>query len=441
MQFWQRLYSTALLPAFLAGAHVLALKNSKVRATLAGRNGLWQRLSVQAAARRSAPLVWFHVASAGEYLQATPVMERLMAAGYQCALTVTSVSGYQWATKRVRPANLVLVDYLPFDTRRNAARLIDLLKPAALVYVKFDLWPNLIWEARRTGVPQFLISATLQAGSKRLNTVLGRSLYRTVYSAIDAIYAVANDDARRFLATAPGHAHVEVLGDTRFDSVLDRRATLKPPPLPDFVSQGPVLVLGSMWLADEQRVLPVVREALRDFPTLTCIVAPHEVDEYHLRTVEAVFNGLPVQRLKRLAPAGTERCRVILVDTVGQLSALYHYATAAYVGGAFGRGVHNVMEPSAMGAVTVCGPFYQNSPEAAALIAQGKCFSVKDGPSFRAILYRWLNNPQAARALGSEARRYIEAQAGAAERCYERITHTIEREYSDERTDARAAQA
>lgn len=424
---WQTLYAFLLLPLLLTVVRVAALKNAKVRATLDGHRGLWQRVASQLAERQNErPLVWFHVASAGEYLQAMPVMERLMGAGLQCALTVTSVSGYQWAMKRRNQYHdLVMVDYLPFDTRANMGRMLALLKPAALVHVKFDLWPNLIWETQRRGIPQFLISATLHERSKRVTSALGRSLYRGIYACLDGIYAVSKADRQRFLATCPGHASVLHVGDTRFDSVLDRRRSIQPPQLPGFVQHNRVLILGSTWPADEAQVLPVARQALEDFHDLVCVVVPHEVDAAHLQAIENAFTGLPLSRFTSLSPHSSEAFRVVLVDTVGQLSSLYHYADIAYVGGAFGRGVHNVMEPSAMGVPTVFGPFFQNSPEAIALLNQQKCFSIDGGEKFREILYQLLGDPEECRQLGAQAAAYIEDQAGAADRCFELIRKSL----------------
>jgi len=123
-------------------------------------------------------VIWFQVASAGEYLQAVPVMERLMNDGTKCALTVTAVSGYRWANKRKSQyPNLVLLDYLPLDTQTNINRLLDLIKPNILVFVKFDLWPNLIWETNKKNIPKFLLSATLNEKPKRVKSSLARSFY------------------------------------------------------------------------------------------------------------------------------------------------------------------------------------------------------------------------------------------------------------------------
>ncbi len=420
--FWQLCYRCLLLPVGLALLGLAARRNEKLRRTLEGRQGLWRRLEAQLAERDPArPLVWFHVASAGELLQALPVLERFLAEGAQGALTVTSVSGYRWA-QRLRDdlPGLLLADYLPVDRRHEMRELIGLLRPAVLVYTKYDLWPNLVWEAERAGVPQFLISATLQERSLRLRWPL-RSLYRTLYTALDGIFAVSEDDRARFAAAVPGHPGLAVLGDTRFDSVLARRDALAPPALPSALCEGTVLVVGSSWPPDEARVFPGLREALVRYPALRVLLVPHEIHEAHLREIEAAFGELPLARFTRLDAGHREHLRVLVVDTVGVLAALYAYASLAYVGGAFTTGVHNVLEPAAMGVPPVFGPFYQNSPEAVELVAQGLAFTIREADEFRALLFALLDDPHHLGSLGRGARDYVQRRAGAAARAHARI--------------------
>jgi 3-deoxy-D-manno-octulosonic-acid transferase len=367
--------------------------------------------------------VWFHVASAGELLQALPVLERFLADGAQCALTVTSVSGHRWAEgRRASLPGLIVADYLPADHRRNARRMLALLRPAALVHVKYDLWPNLVWEARRAGVPQFLVSATLHPRSRRVTGRLARAFYRALYPALDAVFAVSAGDRERFLHTAPGHPAVEVLGDTRFDSVLQRKKAIAPPPLPPYAGEGPVLVVGSSWPPDETCIFPALKEALRRHPRLRLILVPHEIDEHHLSAIAAAFAGHPTLRFSAAASSSSgQDWRVLLVDVMGLLSSLYAYATLAYVGGAFTTGVHNVMEPAVMGAPPIFGPFHQNAPEAVEMVARGCAFSVADGEGFRRVLTGLLEDLPRCRALGEEARAYVESRAGAAQAAFQRI--------------------
>jgi 3-deoxy-D-manno-octulosonic-acid transferase len=408
------------------GLRIAARKNEKVAATLAGQQGWKKRLQEQLQQRQEdQKTVWFHVASAGEYLQACPVMERLMLRGHQCVLTITSVSGYNWAIKRQLHSNLVAVEYLPLDTRSNVRDLLDIIQPDAVVYVKFDLWPNLIWDTHSRGIPQFLISATLHEKSKRLTSPLARSLYRSLYADLDGIFTVSPLDSERFLSTCPEHHNTHTVGDTRFDSVLDRRNSITPPHMPAFLNEQTTLILGSCWPADQEVIFPAIHQALQKFEELVLIIAPHEIKEAELQSIEDEFGHYGLLRLSQLRPNSNMPFHILLIDSVGQLSALYHYANIAFVGGGFGRGVHNVMEPSAMTVPAIFGPFYQNSPEAIELIENDLAFSVRNTDEFQELLFDLLSRPSYGQQVGKNAADYIENQAGASDACYKLIEDVI----------------
>jgi 3-deoxy-D-manno-octulosonic-acid transferase len=408
--------------------HLAACKNQNLKEGLAGRKGLWQRLEAQLSQRDpNQPLIWFHVSSAGEFLQAQPVLERCLQGGFDCALTFTSVNGYKWLqrTKFPNDQRPVVIDYLPIDSLRNMRWMIKTLKPAAIVYVKYDLWPNLIWEAHKAGVRQYLISAAIQPRSQRFTARLGRSLYRTIYACLDGIFTINQAERQRFLSTNPDHPNVQTVGDTRFDSVLDRKKRVPPPTLPEYVQDKFVLIAGSTWPPDETCIFPALKEALEQYPDFLAIIVPHEPTEEHVRHSEIFFKDLPLKRFTRLSQQPTDTPRIIVVDTVGVLSSLYAAGTLAYVGGAFTTGVHNVMEPCAMGLPVIFGPKYYNSPEAVDLLKQGLVFTVNITDDFRTLLFRFLQDPEQCKQLGQQAVRAIESQAGVAERCFQLITEKI----------------
>ena len=421
----QFFYSNFILPAIIMATKIISFKNQKMRDTLAGHTGVFERIEQQLKTRdNNKPLVWFHVASAGEYLQALPVMERLMDNDYQCALTVTSVSGYRWASKkRDQYPKLVVLDYYPLDTQTNVNRMLDLIRPDIMVYVKFDLWPNLIWESCKRKIPQILISATLHEKSKRVTSSLGKSFYGSLYQCLDQILTVTDDDKHRFLESCPTHKNIITVGDTRFDSVLDRKAKLAKPDLPEFIQHKTVLILGSIWPADEQHIFPVITKAMQAFPELFVIAAPHETDKAHIQAIEKTFQNFSPSKFTENNL--NEQNRVLIVDTVGQLSALYAYAHIAYVGGAFSTGVHNTMEPAAMGVPAIFGPFYQNSPEAMEMVQAGKCFSIKNSAEFETLLSKLLSDSQYRITAGESAAEYIQTQAGASDVCFSKIKETI----------------
>jgi 3-deoxy-D-manno-octulosonic-acid transferase len=409
---------------------VAGLASRNVKEALAGRKGLWQRLDKQLAHRDlSKPLIWFHVASAGEFLQAQPVMERCMADGLECAVTFTSVNGMKWVRKTTLPPGQrpVIIEYLPFDSARNMRRLLEMLRPSAMVFVAYDLWPNLIWEANRSGIPQFLISAAIQPRSRRLSSAAARSFYRTLYDCLDGIFTVTDADRRRFLQACPDHPAVRVAGDTRFDSVMDRKERISPPELPAYTHGKFILVVGSSISTDDAHILEPLKEALERFPDLLLIMVPHEPTEAHLAPCEAFFEAFPTERFTRLQQDPQHPPRIILVDTIGVLSALYRLGTLAYVGGGFGPRVHNVTEPAVMGLPVIFGPIYDNSPEAEDLLEEGVAFSVENREAFRGRLFALLENPEECRRLGRQAAQALAARAGAADRSFESIKEAVKK--------------
>jgi 3-deoxy-D-manno-octulosonic-acid transferase len=299
--------------------------------------------------------------------------------------------------------------------------MIKTLRPAVIVYVKYDLWPNLVWEAYKAGIPQYLISATLQPRSKRLTSSIGRSLYRMLYTCLNGIFAVTEDDRQRFLSTNPDHPNIQMVGDTRFDSVLDRKRKLPVPKLPAYIDGKFVFIAGSSWPPDEACIFPALKEALERYSDFFVMIVPHEPTEEHLRNSETFFKDFPLERLTQLNQNPIRSPRIILGDTVGVLSSLYAAGTLAYVGGAFTTGVHNVMEPCAMGLPVIFGPKHYNSPEAIDLLKREIAFTVSHEDEFRTLLFKFLDDPEHCEQLGQRAAEVIESQAGVADRCFQLI--------------------
>ena len=428
-QIWKFFYTGFILPSLLVALRFLAFKDSKIKKSLAGKKGIWKRLNEQIVHRNfKKTLIWFHVASVGEYLQAEPVMEECFQSGLECAVTVSSVSGYKWAKRNqvdesdsISHIQPVVVEYLPFDFPRNTRRLLAILQPSVIVYVKFDLWPNLIWHASAVGIPQFLISATLQPRSLRVKSTLGRSFYGTIYQCLDGIFAVTDEHAQRFRNCDPQHPNIQSIGDTRFDSVVARKKRITPPHLPQYIEDKYVFIAGSSWPAGEKHIFPALAEALQKFSDLLLMVAPHEPNEEHLNHAEKYFQHFKIERFSQLEEKPQETPRIIMVDRLGVLSSLYPIGKLAYVGGAFTTGVHNVMEPSVMGLPVIFGPRYDNSPEAVDLLKNGLAFTIKHNEEFHRILFHLLRDREFCAKLGKKAMHTIESQGGAAAKCFQLI--------------------
>jgi 3-deoxy-D-manno-octulosonic-acid transferase len=415
----QRALYNMCYPIALAGARVSSLFLPKMREAFAGRIGYRERWIALGASLREAP-IWFHVASVGEFEQARPVITAIKRArpGIPVIVTFSSPSGYHFWKKREKSEGSAIdfADYLPFDRSRTMRYCLDAAKPRLLVFVKFDLWPNLIWEARARRVPVALIDATLSPSSKRLSGA-GRWFYHELYLALNPLLAISVEDAARFAESAPAHPGISVCGDTRFDRVMERWNARARDVLPLSDDGAITLIAGSTWPPDEARLLPALTRLMREITTLRVVIVPHEPLPSHIEPLRrwALDNGLSVRTTSdRKADLAA---RVVIVDTVGVLAEAYAHAHVAYVGGAFSTGVHSVIEPAIAGLPVVFGPRHDNSFEASQLLARAAAQAVQDEAATYRALKAYLTDDEARKRAGAAARAYVESQLGATEKC------------------------
>ena len=427
------LYFGAVLPLALALAWALSLGLPKLRASFRQRQGVWKRLERRSARRDPArPLVWFHVSSAGEFLQMEPLLRRVRERGGQVAVTVTSVSALRWL-ERVAPwPETVWADLLPWEARGTARRLYDALRPDAVVYAQSDLWPGLVWEGSRRGIPQCLLAARLAARSARVRSPLLRWFYRDLYARMALILAASEDDAAALSTlvlrqgAAPGQGAVPVGGDPGMETVLRRLDEAPLPPYPAATAAAPVLVAGSTWPPDEALLREALRRVAPRIPGLRLVIAPHEPTPERLAGLEAAWADVGTARLSQWEQAGRAAAPpVLLVDRVGRLAGLYRLGTLAYVGGAFTTGVHNVAEPAAAGLPVLFGPRFHNSAAAQALLEDELAQAVTDAPGLAAALLGLLKTPDRCARLGHRARARIESMAGAAQTCWDALAACV----------------
>ena len=418
-RFWFLTYNLILLPLLSGIVRIFASYNSKISESIEKREGLWERLEVAVSKRDwQKPLLWFHVASAGEFLQAQPLIVRCITEGAECVVTFSSVNAFHWLQRpdQTETQNLLAAEFLPVDKIHNIRSLLGLLQPSRLVWVSYDLWPNLVWETYRQGIPQSLVSGIIHAGSLRNANFIGRSFYHSLYECLEHILTVSEADSQRVLSAIPDHPQVKVMGDTRCDSVLERRNNLEIPQLPPAAKDSFVFVAGSTWPLDEICIFPGLQEALNKFPELFLVLAPHEPTEEHLKNAENFFSGTQMVRWSQVNTA-TLDVRILLIDSVGILAGIYHSAKIAYVGGAFTTGVHNILEPAAMGATVAFGPKHSNSMEALIMLEQKLATTVKNSSEFQNWLFDILGNQELCDQLGRSSKEFVETQAGAAKIC------------------------
>ena len=412
-------YNLIFLPLLSGTFKILTLFRPNIKDSLEKREGLWERLENSISKRDwQKPLLWFHVASAGELLQAQPLIDRCSAQGSECVLTYSSINAFRWLQRpgQKEMLNLLAAEFLPIDLTCNVRRLLGLLQPSRLIWVSYDLWPNLVWEAHRQKIPQSLVSGIVHASSLRTVSFVGRSMFSTLYKCLEHILTVSEADRQRVLKAFPEHQYVEVMGDTRSDSVLERRDNLKIPKLPSAAKKKLVFIAWSTWPPDEKCVFRGLKDALESHPDLFLIIAPHEPSEENLSSTENYFAGIPMTRWSKIS-TDNEKVRILLLDSVGILAVMYHHAQMVYVGGAFTTGVHNVLEPAVMGAAVSFGPKHSNSMESLQMLEQGLATCINNSDEFQSWLNSMLGDRMRCMDLGKRSKEYVEGQAGASERC------------------------
>lgn len=414
---------TALVPS-------LGLLSPRLRAATRARRDAGERLLDWARSTRddARPLVWFHAASVGEGLQADSVLRQLRRLRPDCQLVYTHFSPS--AESLAARLAVDVADYLPYDLPDSVDRLLGALQPDLLVFAKLDLWPELATRASTTGTEVAIVAATVSRGSGRLRWP-ARTLLTPGYRAVAAAAAVSADDATRLTRLGVPADRIRVLGDPRFDSVLERVAGVDPAdPLLRFGRGAATMVAGSTWPPDEAVLLGAFARVRRRNPDARLILVPHEPTESHLKAIERIAAAAGMTPVRLSAAGGPTP--LLLVDRIGVLAALYGAGTMAYVGGGFGRaGLHSVLEPAAWSVPVAFGPRWRDSRDAELLLRAGAAASLPGTGTRRAAAalekqwHDWMNDEARRRSQGRRARGVVESGAGAAEKSAEMLIELI----------------
>ncbi|MHA6249396.1 3-deoxy-D-manno-octulosonic acid transferase [Pontibacter sp. CAU 1760] len=369
-----------------------------------GRVQLFEHLNM-AFEGNKAPVVWFHCASLGEFEQGRPVIEAFQAAfpDYKILLTFFSPSGYE-VRKNYSGADYVA--YLPFDSEANASQFIQLVQPKLAVFVKYEFWHYYIQALQRLQVPVLSISAIFREEQVFFKPYGG--FYRQILKCLTHIYTQNNES--RDLLRSIGVTHASVAGDTRFDRVLQTAASVKILPVVEaFVQQQQVFVIGSSWPADIEALKPLIDRYQHQ---IKFIVAPHEINEGSLSAAMQLA-GKSTVRFSEATEANVASAAVLVVDNVGMLASLYSYGTYAYIGGAFGKGLHNTLEAAVFGLPLFFGPRYARFQEAKDLVELGCAFPVKNASALLQAFEKVHTVPAVRQRITENEKQYVKQQAGA----------------------------
>jgi 3-deoxy-D-manno-octulosonic-acid transferase len=368
--FWSTIYNLLFLPLLYIGLLTASLFNSKIRRGLKGRKRIFEELILKTRELdRSKKTLWFHSSSLGEFEQAKPIIEKLYdGKNLNIIITFFSPSGYDNSRKYPYAD---IISYLPFDTKMKAEKFINIAQPDLAILMRYDIWPNMIWQLKRFNIPVFLVDATMKKNSLRALHVI-RSFHKALFKDISMFLTVSESDAEAFKLFKCGEEKIKVVGDTRFDRVYQKSIVARDKKLiqPSVLENKKVLVAGSTWEQDEEVILPAFIKLARYDDDVLLIIAPHEPNLLHLEKIENEFSGvLKTIRFSHLNNYSGER--VIIVDSIGILLTLYTYADVAFVGGSFKQNIHNVLEAAVYGIPVIFGPKIENSQEAQQLSEKG----------------------------------------------------------------------
>ena len=376
-----------------------------------GRKGFFSRWENFDPGRRR--VIWFHCASLGEFEQGRPVIEKIKEKDRDVFILLTffSPSGYE-IRKDYSLAGAVC--YLPADTPANARKFISVFRPEIAVFVKYEFWHNYISVLSAAGIPLYLISANFRENQpffRWYGKWFGKMLHRFSHIFVQG-------ESSLELLRSVGVTRASVAGDTRFDRVHAIVRSRSEIPLASAFSQGSfTIVAGSTWPADEELLARFVREAGH---RVKLIIAPHEIGEDRIGGLETRFGNRAIRYSNAgpsvpSGPSGLSGTTVLIIDNIGLLSSLYHYGDIAYIGGGFGKGIHNVLEACTYGIPVIFGPNYRKFREARELTGLGAAFPVNNYDDFDAVASELITGPGKLTAAGRKAKDYVKKNLGASD--------------------------
>ena len=392
---------------YLIGVAIASCFNKKVKKMWAGER---QALKVlRDKVDPNARYIWFHAASLGEFEQGRPLMEYLRKTHpeYKILLTFFSPSGYE-VRKNYEGADIIC--YLPLDTIRNARRFLRAIKPVMAFFIKYEFWYNYLHILQHRGVPTYSVSSIFRPDQiffQWYGKGYGRVLKCFTH------FFVQNIESKNLLAKLDIH-NVEVVGDTRFDRVLQIKEASKQLPIVEKFSDNTskVFIAGSSWLPDEEVFLKYFN-LHKDWKL---IVAPHVIGEDHLAQIFELLKGRRVVRYTEATEENVKDAEVLIIDCFGLLSSIYHYGTISYVGGGFGVGIHNVLEAAVWDIPVIFGPNNKRFQEAQGLIMAGGGFEINDYQSFRDLMMRFETDEMFLQTSKKHAGEFVKGRAGATEK-------------------------
>lgn len=403
----------------LWGIAIASLFNEKVRKMWRGEREAFKILKQKV--DPNAKYIWFHAASLGEFEQGRPLMERIRKdyPQYKILLTFYSPSGYE-VRKNYEGADIIC--YMPVDTRLNAIRFLRLVRPVMAFFIKYEFWSNFLHILKHRNIPTYSVSSIFREDQVFFKWY-GRS-YAGVLKCFTRFF-VQNEESKRLLEGI-GITAVDVVGDTRFDRVLQIKEAAKQLPICEAFRIGvassqsadvphhdfKVFVAGSSWPPDENIFIPFFNEH-KDWRLL---IAPHVIAEEHLKLILSLIKGKKVVRYTQTTPEEAAEADVLIIDCFGLLSSMYNYGDVAYIGGGFGVGIHNTLEAAVWNMPVIFGPNNKKFQEAQGLLKSGGGFEINTYEDFSGLMSSLMNDETFLKQAGDKAGAFVAHLAGATDK-------------------------
>ena len=403
----------------LWGIAIASLFNEKVRKMWRGEREAFKILKQKV--DPNAKYIWFHAASLGEFEQGRPLMERIRKEypQYKILLTFYSPSGYE-VRKNYEGADIIC--YMPVDTRLNAIRFLRLVRPVMAFFIKYEFWSNFLHILKHRNIPTYSVSSIFREDQVFFKWY-GRN-YAGVLKCFTRFF-VQNEESKRLLEGI-GIKDVDVVGDTRFDRVLQIKEAAKKLPICEAFRTGvassqsadvphhdfKVFVAGSSWPPDENIFIPFFNEH-KDWRLL---IAPHVIAEEHLKLILSLIKDKKVVRYTQTTPEEAAEADVLIIDCFGLLSSMYNYGDVAYIGGGFGVGIHNTLEAAVWNMPVIFGPNNKKFQEAQGLLKSGGGFEINTYEDFSGLMSSLMNDEAFLKQAGDKAGAFVAHLAGATDK-------------------------
>ena len=394
------------LVIYKAGIYLVSFWNRKAKLWIKGRRDTFQKLEQAVSGITYEKVIWMHCASLGEFEQGRPVLQKIKEEFAQTFIVITffSPSGFEIIKNNKDFKNIF---YLPMDSKLHAQNWIKILNPHLVLWVKYEYWHYYLLEIKQRCIPLLMVSGIYRSNQTFFKWFGG--FYRKMLEPFTHFF-VQNESSKEQLLQLVKEDKITVSGDTRCDRVINIASNFtEVDGIKDFCGESRVVVAGSTWEEDETEWTHYVRA----HPEIKFIIAPHEVDEENLRDVKKEF-GHSIFYSEWMERNSHLESNCLIIDNIGMLSRLYHYATITYVGGGFGYdGLHNILEAAVYGKPVIFGPEFDKNFEAEELIEGGGALSIENAIELEKVVDQLLSNGEELLTRSREAKNYVYKNAGA----------------------------